>query len=78
MRRLTVFDGSDRIATITQIGNGSLFIFARSIREWKAMKRLVDSGYDVSKDDSKFLELVAARAHSYDYSTELIDDKYDK
>lgn len=69
--KLSIFDEDTRIATITQADNGSIFIFAKSNREWHEMKRLIDSGYDVSKKDSKFLEYVATRAQSYNYSTEL-------
>lgn len=72
--KLSIFDDDTRIATITQAENGSIFIFARSNREWHEMKRLVDSGYDVSKQDPKFLDLVSARAQSYNYSTELVKE----
>lgn len=73
MQKLTVFDDDAKIATITII-NGGIFIFARSKREWNEMNRLVKSGYDVEPDDSNFLGHVAKRAHSYNYSTELVND----
>ena len=41
MLKLNIFDDDVRIATITQI-DSRVFIFARSSREWKEMRRLVD------------------------------------
>jgi hypothetical protein len=70
MLKLSIFDGDTRIATITQ-DDGSIFIFARSNREWHDMKRLIDSGYKVTSKNSKFLEQVALRAQSFNYNTEL-------
>jgi len=43
MFKLSIFDEGTRIATIT-LDNGSIFIFARSNREWHEMKRLVGYG----------------------------------
>lgn len=65
MRKLTIFDDGAKIATITFI-DGSIFIFARSTREWREMRRLVDS------IPSKSLEKIAQRAHSFNYNTELV------
>jgi len=71
MKTLSIFDGVDRIATISIIGDRA-FIFARTSREWSEMKRLVDSGYDVKVSHPKFLQHVAKRAQSYDFNTELV------
>lgn len=75
MRHLTIFedDGSE-VARITW-ADGLIFIFARSSREWKEMRRLIDSGYKVPVTHKKFLEHVVERAHSYNYNTELVEDK---
>lgn len=84
MRKLSVFDDGELVATITVIDTDVL-IFARSSREWSEMKRLVSSGYfrddkktgdlvKVKVQDEGFLELVAERAHSYNFSTELINE----
>lgn len=70
--KLSIFDDGERIGVITSI-NGKIFIFGRSAREWRDLRRLVDSGgYEVNSNDSKFLDHVASRAHSYNYSTELV------
>ena len=68
MRQLSIFDDGVRIATITPI-NDNILIFARSVSEWRAMKRLVD--YTYPKGD---LEKIASRAHEYNYSTELLNE----
>jgi hypothetical protein len=81
MRKLSIFDDGEFVATITTI-DSNVLIFARSSREWSEMQRLVHSGYiredkDMTKinpQDSDFLEHVAARAHSYNFSTELINE----
>lgn len=70
MRKLSIFDDNVRIATITQI-DGSIFLFARTSREWSMVKRLMGS-YD--KQDEYFLESVATLANSHDFSTELVDE----
>ncbi len=70
MRKLSIFDDGVRIATITQIDN-SVFIFARSSREWSEMKRL--TSYADSKDKD-FLERLADKAHEFNYSTELLNE----
>ncbi len=70
MRKLSIFDDGVRIATITQIDN-SVFIFARSSREWSEMKRL--TSYADSKDKD-FLERLANKAHEFNYSTELLNE----
>lgn len=75
MRHLIIFeDDGSKVATITW-ADGWVFICARSSREWKEMRRLVDSGYKVNVKHPKFLEHVAERAHSYNYNTELVEDK---
>ncbi len=72
MKHLNIFDfDGSKISTITW-NEGLVFVVARSSREWNEMQRLIKSGYEVSPKHSKFLEYVAERAHSYDYSTELI------
>lgn len=70
MRKLSIFDDNERIATITQIGS-SIFLFARSPREWNSMKRLMDT---FDKEDKLYLESVAKLANNYDFSTELVDE----
>lgn len=81
MNKLSVFDDGALVATITIVNTNAL-IFARSSREWSEMRRLVDSGYfrddektgeyvKIRPQDEGFLEQVAERAHSYNYSTEL-------
>lgn len=68
MRKLNIFDDGERVATITLI-DSSFFVDARSSREWTEIKRLADS-FDPKK--KKFLEQIAAKAHEYNYSTELV------
>ena len=70
MRKLSIFDDNKRIATITQI-DSSIFLFARSNREWHDIKRLMGN-YDIK--DEYFLESVATLAQSYDFSTELTNE----
>ncbi len=70
MRKLSIFDDNERIATITQI-DSSIFLFARSSREWSMVKRLMRS-YD--QKEEYFLESVATLANGYNFSTELIDE----
>lgn len=70
MQKLTIFDDSEKVATITLAENGSIFIFARSSREWSEMKRL--STY-VKSNDKKYLEKIAKFAQDYNYNTELSD-----
>lgn len=69
MRKLSIFDDGIRIAAITQIDD-RVFLFARSTREWREMRRLMDH-YDIK--DEYFLESVATLAQSYNFSTELIN-----
>ena len=70
MSKLSLFDDGIRIATITKIDN-SVFLFARSSREWSEIKRLINS---FNSKDKNFLELVAEKAHSYNFSTELLNE----
>jgi len=69
MRKLSIFDDDVRVATITTIGS-SIFIFARSSREWSEMRRLIDQ----VDPGVNLLERAATIAHSYNFSTELIDE----
>lgn len=75
MRKLSIFDDGVRIATISLIDDSS-FLFARSSREWSEMKRLLDSAKYLKEADSSvdILDSVASLAHSYNYSTELVDE----
>lgn len=84
MRELSIFDGNERIATVSIVG-ANAFIFARSPREWCDVKRWIDQGFyrldkntdlyeKVSPQDKNFLELLADRAHGFDFNTEIIDD----
>ncbi len=70
MRKLSIFDDGELIATITTIDT-NIFIFARSSREWSEMKRL--TSYANSKDKD-FLERLADKAHEFNYSTELLNE----
>lgn len=74
MKKLSIFDDGIRIATITQI-DSSFFVFARSTREWSEMKRLADS---FNPQQIKFLEKIAAKAHEYNFSTELTNEEIKK
>jgi hypothetical protein len=75
MRKLSIFDDGAAIATITVIDNSS-FLFARSSREWSDMKKLLDSATYLKEADSSvdILESIASLAHSYNYSTELVNE----
>lgn len=84
MKALNIFDDNVKIATISIIGN-DVFIFARSSREWCDVKRWIDQGFyrldkatdlyeKVNPQDTNFLELLADRAHGFDFNTELIND----
>jgi hypothetical protein len=72
MKKLTIFDDGKWAATITQVDNGSIYIFARSPIDWREANRLITFGYKVGPKDPKFLEQVAIRAHEYNFSTELV------
>jgi len=69
MRKLSIFDDGQRIATISYV-DGSVFIFARSSSEWSQMKRLTSY---INLNDKEFLEKVASKAHEFNYSAELSD-----
>ena len=84
MRQLSIFDDNVRIATISIVGNDAM-IFARSPREWRDVKRWIDQKFyrldeetdlyvEIKPQDQDFLELVADRAHGYNFNTELIND----
>lgn len=75
MRKLSIFDDGELVATITPI-DANVLIFARSSREWSEMKRLFDAAKFLKEADSNvnILDSVASLAHSYNYSTELIDE----
>lgn len=85
MKVLSIFDDNVKIATISILGDNA-FIFARSSREWCDVKRWIDQGfYRLDKDtdlyervnpqDKNFLELLADRAQSFDFNTEIINDR---
>lgn len=69
MKKLTIFDDGEFVATVSLADNGGIYIFARSSREWSEIKRLTT--YIASKD--KYLEKLAAKAHEFSYSTELLN-----
>jgi hypothetical protein len=75
MRKLSIFDDGAKVATITVIDNSS-FLFARSSREWSEMKRLLDAAKYLKEADPNvdILESIASLAHSYNYSTELVNE----
>lgn len=72
MIKLSIFDCNILIGTITQVNNGSIYIFGKSSTDWRNLNRLVNYGYKVDKNNKKFLEYVAKQAHEFDYNTELI------
>lgn len=80
MTRLSIFDGTERLATVT-IVNESALIFARSKREWADVNRWISQGFyrlkgddyiPVTPKDKDFLKLLAERAQGFNFNTELI------
>lgn len=75
MRKLSIFDDGNWVATISTIDKTS-FLFARSPREWSDMKRLLDAAEKLQEADStvNVLDSLITMLHNYNYSTELIDE----
>ncbi len=75
MRKLSIFDDGELVATITPI-DANFLIFARSSREWSEMKRLLDAVRFLKEADSNvnILDSLITMLHNYNYSTELINE----
>ncbi len=75
MRQLSIFDDGNFIARISFIDNIS-FLFAKTPRQWSDMKRLLDAAEKLHEADSSIdtLGSLIQMLHSYDYSTEIIDE----
>lgn len=85
VRTLTVFeDDGSNIASVTVAGK-LIFTHARSSREWSMVARWIRQGFyvldeggqdyiEIKPGDPRFLDMLASRAHEYDFSTELSGD----